>query len=98
MCGRDNVSFSFCFVARLHVNEFNSLSFTSASLAMLLVWRVGVGKNAEDTSMIDRLISDLPIYFFAYSESLFVFKEVFLFKLKMNATVFCFPCRAMPAG
>lgn len=64
---------------------------------MLLVWRVGGGKNVEDAPVIDRLKSDLPVYFFGYSESLFVFEEVFLFKLKMNASVFCFPCRAMPA-
>lgn len=47
--------------------------------------------------MTDRLKSGLPIYFFAYLQSLFNFEEVFLLKLKMNASVFCFLCGTMPA-
>lgn len=64
---------------------------------MLLVWRVGGRNNEEDAAVIDRLKSDLPIYFFAYLQSLFNFEEVFLLKLKMNASVFCFLCGTMPA-
>lgn len=37
--------FSLCFVARLHVSEFNVISFTSTILAIPLVWRGG--KNGE---------------------------------------------------
>lgn len=77
-CGRDKVSFCFCFVSRSHVNEFNSISFTSATLAMPLVWRVAGRKNEKDTAVFDRFKSDLPVCFFAYLQGLFNFEEAFL--------------------
>lgn len=80
-CGRDKVSFCFCFISRNHEYEFNSIHFTSGTLAMPLVWRVA---GRKDTAVFDRFRSDLPVCFFAYLQGLFNFEEAFLLEWKMN--------------
>lgn len=50
-------------------------------------------KDTVIDTMIDSLI--IPMYGFACLQRKFNYEEVL--KLKMNALVFCFPGRAMPA-
>lgn len=80
--------------------------FMSVNLIPLVshqpLWQCGlVGgwgrKNEFDTAGIYRFKYDFPMSFFAYLQSLFNFEEMFLFKLKPNASVFCVQCRARPA-
>lgn len=66
------------------------------------LWQCGlVGrwgrKNEFDTAGIDRFKHDFSLSFFAYFQSLFNYEEVFLFKLRPNASVLCVQCRTMPA-
>lgn len=66
------------------------------------LWQCGLvgrwGRKHEfDTAGIDRFKHDFSLSFFAYFQSLFNYEEVFLFKLRPNASVLCVQCSTMPA-